>query len=125
MTHPIKLLIAVFLILTPLVAATELTSLSPELAKQVEDFLNAKTEEARNGMVRFSDTDLERIANEFKKTHTKNDQRLFWLTEELYRRNAERVSAERIHYLYYAVLAALGIILGFAALSYRAAAKKD
>ncbi len=125
MKYLTKLLIAVFFVLTPLAAETELKDLPADLMKQVEVFLNAKTEEARSGMVRFSDTDLERITNEFKKAHTKRDQRLFWLTEELYRRNAERVSAERIHYLYYAVLAALGIILGFAALSYRAAAKKD
>lgn len=105
-------------VLSSLSAEFEASLLSDALAPRVKDFLEADTAKARSSMAGFSDEDLQRIVNAFKKDHAAGDQRMFWLAEELYRRNAERVAAERIRYLYYAVLAALAIIAGFTALTY-------
>jgi hypothetical protein len=96
----------------------EVDDLPEALAGQTREFLKADTAKARAGMAAFSDDDLHRVTNAFKKAHDKKTQRIFWLSEELYRRNAERVAAERIRYLYYAVLAALGIIAAFSMLTY-------
>lgn len=114
---PILFLTALFLTV-PVSAEFESESLPEKLATPVKNFLEADTAAARSGMAAFSDEDLQKIVNAFKKSHSSADQRLFWLIEESYRRNAERVAAERIRYLYYAVLAALGIIGLFAALTY-------
>jgi len=96
----------------------DIDDLPENLAGQTREFMKADTAKARGSMAAFSDEDLQRITNAFKKAHGKEEQRIFWLSEELYRRNAERVAAERIRYLYYAVLAALGIIAIFSMLTY-------
>lgn len=115
----IPLLFFAALFLTgPVAAEFDSESLPEKLATPVKNFLEADTAAARVGMAAFSDDDLQKIVNVFKKSHSAADQRMFWLIEESYRRNAERVAAERIRYLYYAVLAALGIIGLFAALTY-------
>lgn len=101
----------------------ETTALGTELAARTDKFLTGTTAEARAQIAGFSDVDLQKIANEFKKSHSTAEQRLFWLSEELYRRNAERVAAERIRYLYYAVLAALLILMGFAFMTWRQAGR--
>jgi hypothetical protein len=105
-------------------AEFEPESLPETLATPLKNFLEADTGKARAGMAAFSDEDLQKITNGFKKSHSAADQRLFWLAEELYRRNAERVAAERIRYLYYAVIAALGIIALFSGLTYAAAKRR-
>lgn len=97
--------------------------LPEKLAVTTQEFLEADTAKARVAMSKFSDEDLQRITNSFKKVHKNSEQRIFWLVEESYRRNAERVAAERIRYLYLAVLAALGIIGLFSILTYRQAKK--
>ena len=99
-------------------ATFDLDTLPEKLATETQSFLGADTARARTRMAAFSDEDLQRISTAFKKSHSAADQRIFWLTEELYRRNAERVAAERIRYLYFAVLAALAIIAGFSAMTY-------
>ncbi len=93
-------------------------ALPEKLANETRVFFDADTGRARARIAAFSDEDLQRITTVFKKGHTAEEQRIFWLTEELYRRNAERVAAERIRYLYFAVLAALAIIAGFTAMTY-------
>ena len=107
--------------LASLSAEFDTNTLSESLAPRVKDFLEADTAKARSAMAGFNDEELQRIVNAFKKDHASGDQRMFWLTEEFYRRNAERVAAERIRYLYYAVLAALAIIAGFTAFTYASA----
>ena len=101
----------------------ETTTLGSELASRTDKFLAGTTAEARAQIAGFSDADLQKVANEFKKSHAKAEQRIFWLSEELYRRNAERVAAERIRYLYYAVLAALLILAGFSFMTWRQAGR--
>ncbi len=99
-------------------ASFDTDALPEKLASETRAFLDADTGRARARIATFSDEDLQRITTVFKKAHRPEEQRLFWLTEELYRRNAERVAAERIRYLYFAVLAALAIIAGFTAMTY-------
>jgi hypothetical protein len=106
-------------------AEFDVEALSGNLPARVKDFLSDDTAKARAGMAAFSDEDLQKIVNGFKKAHDASEQRLFWLSEELYRRNAERVAAERIRYLYYAVLAALAIITVFTGLTYARARRQD
>ncbi|MBS0616736.1 MAG: hypothetical protein JSR44_00995 [Spirochaetes bacterium] len=115
--HP---LLALLLVAAPALYADFDADVLPEkLAATTKEFLSTDTGKARAQMPTFGDDDLQRIATAFKKSHSKEEQRLFWLVEEFYRRNAERVAAERIRYLYYAVLAALGVIALFSALTYR------
>jgi hypothetical protein len=97
----------------------DVETLPRELALRTEEFLRADTVTARSALARFSDEELQKINTAFKKSHSKEEQRLFWLSEEFYRRNAERVAAERIRYLYFAVLAALGLITAFSFLTFR------
>lgn len=104
-------------------ARFEADALPEKLAAATQEFLDSDTAKARAAMSKFSDEDLQRITNIFKKIHSNSEQRIFWLVEESYRRNAERVAAERIRYLYLAVLAALGIIGLFSILTYRQAKK--
>lgn len=113
--------ISAFLLITalPVAADFDAGTLPGELAGRTREFLAAETAAARSGMAKFSDDELQKITTAFKKSHSKEEQRLFWLSEELYRRNAERVSAERIRYLYFAVLAALGLITAFSILTFR------
>lgn len=92
--------------------------LPDSLASETQKFFAAETGRARAQMAAFSDEDLQKITTAFKKAHPASEQRLFWLIEESYRRNAERVAAERIRFLYIAVLLALGIIAAFAGLTY-------
>ena len=99
-------------------------TLPEHLATATKNFLEADTGKARSAMATFSNDDLQKIANSFKKSHDASGQRIFWLIEEHYRRNAERVAAERIRYLYYAVLAALAIIAAFTGLTYASARKQ-
>ncbi|MFZ5630020.1 MAG: hypothetical protein ACOY5B_12885 [Spirochaetota bacterium] len=115
--------ISAFLLLTALPAAADFDTetLPGELARRTQEFLRAETAAARSGMAKFSDDELQKITTAFKKSHNREEQRLFWLSEELYRRNAERVSAERIRYLYFAVLAALGLITAFSFFTFRQA----
>ncbi len=101
----------------------ETAALGSGLAARTEKFLSTSTAEARAQIAAFSDADLQKVTNEFKKSHATSERRIFWLSEELYRRNAERVAAERIRYLYYAVLAALLILMGFALMTWRQAAR--
>jgi hypothetical protein len=108
----------------PAAADFDVETLPGELAGRTRDFLSAETAAARSGMAKFSDDELQKIITAFKKSHSKEEQRLFWLSEELYRRNAERVSAERIRYLYLAVLAALGLITAFSILTFRQATRQ-
>lgn len=98
-------------------------SLPEKLAAETQRFFDADTGRARAQIAAFSDDDLQRITTAFKKAHAKQEQRLFWLIEESYRRNAERVASERIRFLYIAVLLALGIIAAFSALTYAQARK--
>ncbi len=121
--HKLILFSSLF-VLANIGAEFEPESLPETLATPLKNFLEADTAKARAGMAAFSDEDLQKITNGFKKSHSAADQRLFWLSEELYRRNAERVAAERIRYLYYAVLAALGIIGLFTALTYASARRR-
>lgn len=107
------------LFFSPLAADFDPDELPENLAERTQQFLDADTASARAGMARFSNEELETIVTAFKKSHSKKEQRLFWLSEELYRRQAERVAAERIRYLYLAVLAALAIILVYSILSFR------
>ncbi|HRP68812.1 MAG TPA: hypothetical protein PLY93_04715 [Turneriella sp.] len=107
--------------LFPIAADFNTETLPDVLAQKVERYLGADTAKARAGMVDFTNEDIEKITSAFKKEHSRSDQRLFWLNEEGYRRHAELASAERIYYLYLAVLAALAIIAGFMLLTYRRA----
>jgi hypothetical protein len=106
------------------VVAFDTKTLPDALAAKTREFLGSDTASARGQMTKFSDEDLQRVTNRFKKNHSSDEQRLFWLTEELYRRNAERVAAERIHYLFYAVVAALSILVAFTALTYAKTRKR-
>lgn len=123
--HTKKNLLALFLFCGAALSAAdfETTALGGELGTRTDKFLAGTTAEARAQIAGFSDTDLQKVTNEFKKSHPTGEQRLFWLSEELYRRNAERVAAERIRYLYYAVLAALFIIAGFSFMTWRQAGR--
>ena len=117
MTH--KILLIFLLTVSALTPAEFDPEVLPEkLAAEVQNFFDAETGRARSQMAAFSDEDLQKIATAFKKVHPAAEQRLFWLIEESYRRNAERVAAERIRFLYIAVLLALGIIAAFAGLTY-------
>jgi|GEM_PF-2680808 len=120
-----KILLAVFVICSAALSAAdfETATLGNELAARTEKFLSGSTAEARSGIAGFSDAELQKVTNEFKKSHTTAEQRIFWLSEELYRRNAERAAAERIRYLYYAVLAALLILAGFSFMTWRQAGR--
>lgn len=120
----IPLMLLAFAVPAPNAAEFDSEALPHSLAQTTQDFLTADTAKARAGMSKFSDDDLQRIVNAFKKGHTKSDQRIFWLVEESYRRNAERVAAERIRFLYLAVLAALGVIALFSALTWRQSKQK-
>ena len=104
---------------TALSADFDTESLGKGLTERTDKFLSAPTGDARAQMAQFSDEDLQKITTAFKKEHSASDQRIFWLSEELYRRNAERVAAERIKFLYLAVVAAFIILTGFALLTYR------
>lgn len=117
MTH--KLLL-IFLVTASAVTPAEFDAevLPEKLAAEVQKFFGAETGRARSQMAAFSDEDLQKITTAFKRSHPASEQRLFWLIEESYRRNAERVAAERIRFLYIAVLLALGIIAAFAGLTY-------
>jgi len=88
------------------------------LSPKVREFLKAETAAARTKLAGFSDDELQQVVQTFKKSLSKPEQRLFWLSEEYYRRNAERVAAERIRYLFAAVIAALAIITSFSILTY-------
>ncbi|MCS6972799.1 MAG: hypothetical protein N2Z22_09115 [Turneriella sp.] len=110
-------------ILLPLFAEFDTGMLPAALRTRVDKFLEAETTEARGMLAQFTDAELEKITQAFKKSHDTSEQRLFWLTEEFYRRNAERIARERIHYLYAAVLAAIAILLVFTILTYRRAKK--
>jgi len=116
----IRPLLALLFFAAPALYADFDADILPEkLAATTKEFLSTDTGKARAQMPTFSDDDLLRIVTAFKKSHAKDEQRIFWLVEESYRRNAERVAAERIRFLYYAVLAALGVIALFSALTYR------
>lgn len=117
----VSLAISVLAVAGSCVVAFDVEALPDNLAESTQDFLKADTGKARAAMAKFSDDDLQRLANAFKKSHNNSDQRMFWLIEESYRRNAERVAAERIRYLYWAVLAALGIIAVFSFMTYKQA----
>ncbi|MCS6971533.1 MAG: hypothetical protein NZL89_00775 [Leptospiraceae bacterium] len=108
-------------VVLPLVAEFDTDELPATLRPRVEKFLEAETAEARSTLAQFSDAELEKISQAFKKSHSTSEQRLFWLSEEFYRRNAERVAQERIYYLYAAVLAAVAVLLIFAIFTYRRA----
>ena len=115
-----SLLALVFVVPVAVGAADfETTNLGPDLGARTDKFLAGSTAEARAQIASFTDNDLQKVAHEFKKSHSTAEQRIFWLSEELYRRNAERVAAERIRYLYYAVLAALLVLTGFAFMTWR------
>ena len=118
-------LLAVFFICSAALSAAdfETATLGSELAARTDKFLAGSTAEARAQIAGFSDAELQKVTNEFKKSHTTAEQRIFWLSEELYRRNAERTAAERIRYLYYAVLAALFILAGFSFMTWRQAGR--
>ncbi len=122
-TH--KNLLAVFFVCSAALSAADFESaaLGSELAARTDKFLAGSTAEARADIAGFSDAELQKVTNEFKKSHTTAEQRIFWLSEELYRRNAERTAAERIRYLYYAVLAALFILAGFSFVTWRQAGR--
>jgi hypothetical protein len=124
MKRLIHLSAALILSALPLVAEFDAETLPGELRARVREFLRAETAAARSSMAKFSDDELQKITTAFKKSHSKEEQRLFWLSEELYRRNAERVAAERIRYLYLAVLAALGLITAFSILTFRQASRQ-
>ena len=96
----------------------DVEALPEKLAGEVQRFFAADTGRARTQIAAFGDEDLQKITTAFKKAHPAAEQRLFWLIEESYRRNAERVAAERIRFLFMAVLAALGIIAVFTGLTY-------
>lgn len=114
-----KILLVLFLSASAANAADFDVDVLPEsLAGETQKFFAAETGRARAQMAAFSDEDLQKITTAFKKAHPASEQRLFWLIEESYRRNAERVAAERIRFLYIAVLLALGIIAAFAGLTY-------
>ncbi len=119
MKHKAKIIAFLLFTTLPAMAEFDTEALPGDLAARTKDFLRADTAAARSGMAKFSDDELQKITTAFKKSHSKEEQRLFWLSEELYRRNAERVSAERIRYLYFAVLAALGLITAFSLLTFR------
>ncbi len=123
--HIKKNLLALFLICGAALTAAdfETTALGSDLAARTDKFLAGTTAGARAQIAGFSDAELQKVSNEFKKSHTTAEQRIFWLSEELYRRNAERVAAERIRYLYYAVLAALLILAGFSFMTWRQAGR--
>lgn len=93
-------------------------SLPGKLSGKVQTFFATDTGRARTQIAAFSDEELQKVTTEFKKAHPAAEQRIFWLIEESYRRNAERVAAERMKFLFIAVLAALGIIAGFTGLTY-------
>ena len=120
-----KNLLAVFFICSAALSSAdfETATLGNELAARTDKFLAGSTAEARADIAGFSDAELQKVTNEFKKSHTTAEQRIFWLSEELYRRNAERTAAERIRYLYYAVLAALFILAGFSFVTWRQAGR--
>lgn len=105
----------------PIAAEFDPEVLPQELSQRTLQFLQTETAAARSAMANFSDDELQKITNAFRKTLPKAEQRLFWLSEELYRRNAERVAAERIRYLFLAVLAALAIITAFSVATFRRA----
>lgn len=89
-----------------------------DYSPKTKQFLQSDTSQARTQIASFSDEELLQATQTFKKDHSKAEQRIFWLSEEYYRRNAERVAAERIRYLFFAVVAALGIITVFSILTY-------
>ena len=78
---------------TALSADFDTESLGMGLTERTDKFLSVPTGDARAQMAQFSDEDLQKITTAFKKEHSASDQRIFWLSEELYRRNAERVAA--------------------------------
>jgi hypothetical protein len=77
----------------------DVEALPEKLAGEVQKFFAADTGRARTQIAAFGDEDLQKITTAFKKAHPAAEQRLFWLIEESYRRNAERVAAERIRFL--------------------------
>lgn len=119
MLHKFLWLMILFLTASALRAEFDTESLGGELAQKTQKFLGAQTAESRAMMPAFSDDELQKISQAFRKSHSTEEQRIFWLAEESYRRNAERVAAERVRYLYYAVLAAFAILAGFSVLTYR------
>lgn len=118
-TRSILQILLILIAATGINAEFETDALGEDLGPRTNKYLSGSTSEARAQMAAFTDENLQKISNAFKKSHTASDQRLFWLSEELYRRNAERVAAERIRYLYYAVLSAFFILTGFAFLTWR------
>ncbi|MBV6494088.1 MAG: hypothetical protein LDLANPLL_02114 [Turneriella sp.] len=102
----------------PLAADFDTASLPESLETKLETYFKMDASKARANMANFTSDEIQKIANAFKKTHSRSDQRLFWLIEEGFRRNAEINSAQRILYLYLAVLAALAIIGAFTLFTY-------
>jgi len=89
-----------------------------KLQQKLDSFLNATTEAAQRNLLQFSESELQTVGQAVKNSFSKKDKRLFWIIEEHSRRNAERIERERVFYLYFAVLSAVGLILVFASLIY-------
>jgi len=89
-----------------------------KLQQKLESFLGGSTEAAQRNLLQFSESELQTVGEAVKNSFHKKDKRLFWIIEEYSRRNAERIERERVFYLYFAVLSAIGLILVFASLIY-------
>ena len=73
-------------------------------------FFKASTEEARNQLKYFKNTELLDVWNEYKKSKTIEEQRNLWLIEEYYMRESDRIASDRLSYLFLAVLLLLSFI---------------
>ena len=79
-------------------------------AENLKIFLNGSVEESKESIRNFADRDLEIIKDTFKNTHSLQDQRIFWLTEEFEMRRADRIAQERLQYLFAGLLVCLILI---------------
>ncbi len=107
-----KAVMALFL-LSGTVYAQAGSSDATALSKKKHNFYSADTQEAKGRMADFTEAELEQILNEYKNGKTIMEQRTLWLIGELEARKADRVAADRLFYLFLAVVLTVTLILGF------------
>ncbi len=91
---------------------------NPQLQKSLENFLNSDTEDARRLLRSFTREELLEIFSAYRQTKSVQEQRYLWLIEEFHEREADRVAAERLWYVFLAVTLLMTGIFTFSLLTY-------
>lgn len=97
----------------------DLSKENPQLATALNRFMEANTQEARNFLPKFSDSELELIWSYYKSSKPKVEQRYFWLVEEHESRKADRIASERLKYAFWAIFLLILLLLMYTVRIYK------